>query len=379
MAISAYPFGLNRVAGTQKMTSYFLPPSNFVPKVDLQRSFLTVLSRLANQSLAEGVSASGLGARASEAALYFAILADLEPVVAAANPPLIRNLSALKDSLYSVLPLQIREELTTMQEQHASQSRRSLKDAVDQAIREPSPARRNSAVASAVMNASSDESPESLVEAALRIDDLRLREELFNWLYFKLARKAIATGQYDEGRKLASKVSRLEWRAYLLYEAAAGTLKNQDRVRAREMLSEVSAAAYSAPNTDEKVRTLIGIAHLYSSFDRIDAQVAIMEAVKTINRLTKPNLGNTVLTLKIEAAGFSHFASYNVAAFNMDAVLREMAQVDLDGAVLIARKIEHPSLRAASLLALSAHCLEQPGTSPMPLNKQSVRNDGRER
>ena len=82
-------------------------------------------------------------------------------------------------------------------------------------------------------------------------------------------------------------------RAYLAYEIAAEALKKRDDEQAaRETLTTVIAAASKADNTNERARTLLGVAHLFAKFDSASAFATMAEAIKTINRISEPGSHN---------------------------------------------------------------------------------------
>ncbi len=72
-----------------------------------------------------------------------------------------------------------------------------------------------------------------------------------------------------------------------------------DRRRAGEILETALAVALKAWHTNEKARALLGITHLYSSFDRLRAFEVADEAIKTINYLGKPDFSRTSIIQRV--------------------------------------------------------------------------------
>ncbi|HKS41096.1 MAG TPA: hypothetical protein VJX74_10835, partial [Blastocatellia bacterium] len=205
----------------------------------------------------------------------------------------------------------------------------------------------------------------------------KIRQQLLNWLYFKRTQKAINEGSLDDARQLSEKVEQLDLRAYLSYEIAAEALRRfEDRTRVREILDAVAAAALKTDNSNEKARTLLGISHLYSKVDHARAFEVMTDAVKTINRITDPDLNNTGLSQRIEGPQFGYLARYDVDGFSLENAFRELAPFDFDRALLVAKALENKTLRSTAVITLAAFCLEiaqkQQSRPPQTVKKPRV-------
>ena len=205
---------------------------------------------------------------------------------------------------------------------------------IEKAERATGSDRRDYLLVTAIMKAPEDERLDRLKDFAQKISDPKIRQQLLNWLYFKRTQKAINEGSLDDARQLSEKVEQLDLRAYLSYEIAAESLRRfEDRTRVREILDAVAAAALKTDNSNEKARTLLGISHLYSKIDHARAFEVMTDAVKTINRITAPDLNSTGLSQRIEGPQFGYLARYDVDGFSLENAFRELAPFDFDRAL----------------------------------------------
>ena len=136
----------------------------------------------------------------------------------------------------------------------------------------------------------------------------------------------------EEAHKLAAKVEELDQRAFLYSRIAEESLKQEaDQTQARAVLEEVVEAAAKAPNTQVKVRALLGVAYLYTKLDMDRAVAVIGEAVQCINRIEHPDFKQQFLMRRIEGKTFASYASVVTPGFTPENAFREISKVDFDG------------------------------------------------
>jgi hypothetical protein len=155
-------------------------------------------------------------------------------------------------------------------------------------------------------------------------------------------------------------VDELDQRAILYFEIARESMKKMsDKARAAELLDEVLSAASKAPLTDVRARAQLGVAHLYAEFDGLRSLEVMNDAVKTINQLKDPDLAGTFLTRRIEGKTYGIYTGNPVPGFSLENAFREAGPHDFEGALLAARNLADPALRATAVTGLAAHCLEE--------------------
>jgi hypothetical protein len=358
--LSAYPFGSVRIIGPEALSTGFIVPPAFMPNPRLQQLLLDALIRRAEAVVkAPDQSKGNINGMSAPAQLLIAFN-KLETVLPQFQPAYLERVISLKYALNQSLGPDARNEVAEVwQWQTESNDGKEFERNLEKAEREKNPVQREQYLAFAVLSMPDSESLDRLIGIVQKINDLKVREQLMNYAYFARTQKAIKDGSIDDATRLAGKVGQVDLRAYLSYEVAAASLKDlQDRSRAREILDDAQKIASKAPNTNEKARALLGIAHLYAKFDSIRAFEVMSEAVKTINRISEPDFSSTFLLQRIEGNGFGHYSSYDVEGFSIENAFRLLAPYDFDGALLLAKYLEDKLLRAMATLALSAACSE---------------------
>jgi hypothetical protein len=367
--LSAYVFGSVRPIGPEHRSVGYQVAQNFKQNADLQRFYVQALLRRA-QSLVANPSAqvSGIGAyRLPEAAQLTLGLFELEAWLAQFMPALASSVAEARQSLSPLLAAENSNQVQGILQERRPPSGSEFERAVKAAEAAKTPAERDQRYAQALLAGYQTESESELESIAQKINHLATREQLFNWLYFQFAQKAIKNGEIDRAFKLTEKVSVLEQRAYLLYELAVAALeKMQDRQRARESLQAASQVAERAPDNNEKARAYLGIANVYAELDRQAAFEALQAAVKTINQIKTPDVQSSRITTKVEGERFAMYAAFHIKGFDLNEVFRTLGQLDYENALSAASALEDKTLHAAATMALNSYCLSLPPPKPAP-------------
>jgi hypothetical protein len=371
---AAYPFARSRIIGPEARSSYYSLPPAFVANARLQQLFIEALLRRAQAALATPEPSAGGAARLPETAQIIIALTQLESLLPQFHPAYLERIAALKPALNAMLNTETRQRADEqLQQQNEFEDGGEFARNLDKAVRESNPALREQYYAYALLYAPESESLDRLLDFLQKIDDAKLRGQLSNFVYFKRTQQAIKEKRFDDAARLAAKVEQLDLRAYLAYESAAAALKEmQDRTRAREILDEVEKQALKAANTNEKARTLLGIAHLYARFDSLRAFEVMRDAIKTVNQISAPDFSSPSVTQQIAGQKFVYYVLYPVEGFSLENAFALLAPVDFDGALLMARSLDDKSIRATASLALARVCLESAAKPKKPADAKAT-------
>lgn len=354
--LSSYPFGNDHDVGEMPMWTAYTVPKNFAPSPTLQRLFVQMLLRRAQQ-IAESPGEASTEDHFSNAHQIWFAFTRLEPQVEKALPDLIEPLRQAKGNVFSLLNQKDQQRVT---DRMFEPPKKSFDELVEEADRNPNPQIREGSLAMAILWAGNSETLERLSEVAAKIDDPVLREHLLDWLYFDRAQQAIRDQKLDVAKKLASKVAELDQRAYLYLKIAEESIKStKSDADARELLEEVLAAAAKAPDTEVKGRALLGVAYLYTKVDANRTIAVLSDAVKSINHIESPDFSNEDAGRKIEGRGFGGYATMSTPGFSPENGFREIAKHDFDGALYLAGNFRDKALRAKTTLALVDLCLQK--------------------
>jgi len=188
---------------------------------------------------------------------------------------------------------------------------------------------------------------------------LGLRAQVLNRLYFNYSQEALKNKQFDEARRLASKVEQLDHRAYLYSTIVSESIKAaKNDIEIREILEEVLTVTAKAPNTEVKARALLAVAYLFAKVDAIRGVGILGDAIKTINQIENPDFSRDQLNTKIEGKQFGSYSVLNTPGFNPENAFREMSSFDFDGLLYQAGQFTNKSLRSMTTLALVEPCLK---------------------
>ena len=368
--LSSYPFANNREAGEMPGWTTYKVPSVVTPNPVLQRAFMQVLLRQA-QALSTKPTEARTGARYSEAAQIWMALSRLENKVQSSLPDLAPAVEEAKGSMF-VLMTQKDQQRTA--DNLVEPPKQTFAEKIEAAEKQTDPARRESGIALAILNGSKDEPLDVVVAAADKLDDLGLRAQILSRLYFNRSQEALKNKQFDEARRLASKVEQLDQRAYLYSSIVSESIKAaKNDVEIRGILEEVLEVTAKAPNTEVKARALLAVAYLFAKVDAIRGVGILGDAIKTINQMENPDFSRDQLMTKIEGKQFGSYSVLNTPGFNPENAFREMSQFDFDGLLYQAGQFTNKSLRSMTTLALVEPCLLQ--TAPKkPAAKASPSN-----
>ena len=229
-------------------------------------------------------------------------------------------------------------------------------------------------MAFAVLHADETEDIDRLIKIADRIDDVGLRQQIVNFVYFTRAQSLIKQHKTDEARVLASKVEELDNRAYLYSAIAAEVMKQmKDDSDARALLEEVATATAKAPDSEIKVRALFGISYLFAGIEPSRSIALLSDAVKSINHIEGKDFSRDFVIKKIEGKSFGSYVTLQMPGFNPENAFREVSRYDFDGTLYQAANFSDKLLRAMTTMALADLCLQQKPrtrTSEKPTKKK---------
>jgi hypothetical protein len=366
--LSSYPFGIDREVGDMPGYTVYQVPAGFAPAPNLQRIFVQTLLRRA-QNFIDDPSVGSRGTRVSDPEEMWLALTRLQTQIQKSLPDLSAAAESAKANLAAKLSQNSQQDLKEKID-NDNPPKKTFDEQVEGALKNPNVDRRDQELTLAILHSSVDEKLDHVFDALDKIADTTLRQPLLNWLYFDRAQRAIKDKKLDEARKLAAKVDELDQRAFLYSRIAEESLKqNADQTQAREVLDEVLEAVAKAPNTQVKVRALLGVAYLYTKFDMTRAIGVIGDAVQSINRIEHPDFRQQYVMRKIEGKTFASYASVATPGFTPENAFREIGKVDFDSMLNQASNFSDKGLRATTTLVLVENCLKDQALKPKPSNK----------
>jgi hypothetical protein len=371
--LQAYPFAWTDTLNTPIFSRYEVP-ANFVVNQSLQRRFMQVLLRRAQQALEvpfdEGDRYQNpSGVRMPGTVHLLQGLIRLEPQVSASLPDLAGPLTQAREKILVSLPVETQKLLVQPGREISAAPDLTFEEQIESAEKASDVNERDDLIANAVLSTDSKkESLESVTRAIDKLSDSNLRTSLLEWLYFHHATTAIKDKHFEEAEKIASRVEGLEQRAYLHIEIAKALLNKSDmQTRGREVLDEAITEAKKAGNTLFAARTLLTASHLYAKIDPSRSISVFADAINSINRIETPDFAADDQALekkperKVRGGGYGgeYWLRFYMPGLDPESAFREIAKIDFDTALSQSNALTDKFQRSISTLSVAEGCLQQ--------------------
>lgn len=370
--LQAYPFAWRETLNTPSFP-YYVVPANFVTNQSLQRRFVQVLLRRAQQALEvpldEGDTyRNTYGTWMPGTVHLLQGLMRLEPQVRGSLPDLLAPLTQAREKILVSLSVETQRLLLQPGREISTTPDQTFDERVESAQKVPDVNERDDLIAEAVLNASDKENLADVVDAIEKITDASIRAGLVEWLYFTRAQHAINSKRFDEAERLVSKVEGLEQRAYLHTEIAKGLLNTGEmQTHARELLDEAITEANKQGATIFAARTLLTASNLYAKLDLGRSISLLADAINRINRIETPDfsVGDQALEKAIKRrSNPGHFLlRFYMPGLDPETAFREMARIEFDDTLSQTSALTDKFQRAITTLALAEVCLQQSVTT----------------
>jgi len=385
--LQAYPFAWRETFNTPVYTNNEVP-ANFVTNQSLQRRFVQVLLRRAQQALEvpldEGDTYRSSDVRLMPGTVHLLQgLVRLEPQVSSSLPDLLAPLTQAREKILISLSVETQKQLLQPGREISTTPDQTFDEQVESAQKLPDVNERDELIATAVLSPSEKESLAGVIQAIDKISDSNLRTHLLEWLYFQRTATAIKDKQFEEAERLASQVEGQEQRAYLHTEIAKGLLNKSDaQTHAQEVLDEAITEAKKAGMTIFAARTLLTASNLYAKIEFGRSISVLTDAINCINRIEAPDFSSDdqALEKKPERRGRSgqykgeYLFRFYMPGLDPESAFREMAKIDFDTSLFQSNALTDKFQRTMSTLALAEVCLQQ--AQPHPKEKPKKRARG---
>ncbi len=376
--LQAYPFAWRETRNTP-VAAFHEVPAGFVTNQSLQRQFVQVLLRRAQQALEAPLDESDTYRSSNEALRPGTVhllegLIKLEPQVRTSLPDLLPPLTQAREKILVSLSPETQKLLLQPGQEIANEPDQTFDEQVESAQKVSDVNEREGLIANAVLSSASQrDSLGDVVHAIDQISESTLRANLLEWLYFQRATTAIKNKQFDEAETLTSKVEGLEQRAFLHLEIAkALSSRSETQTHAQEMIDEAITEAKKAGMTIFAARALLTASRLYLKIDPSRSISVLADAVNCINHIESPDFSSDNQAMEktpTRKGRGGRYAGEYVLRFYMpgldpESAFREVAKIDFDTALSQTGGLTDKFERAMSTLGLVDVCLAQPQQQP---------------
>lgn len=354
--LSAYPFANDRIFGVEKYQMGTLIPKNLSPNLNFQKQFLMVLLRRVNTLSPENANVK-TNSNLPESAYAFMALNELEPIVLQQFPEMKEIFLQAKTTAVSLTSPETQESIKKREDSQKNFSN-SFAERLKDIEKSDEEGKLTDLQIVNLATAAKKEDEFAMAETWLdKIKEEKVREDTKNYFYFSRSKLATKEKRYEEARKFAEKVPKIEHRAVLYFDVAEAKLKEPaTKLDSLDSLSEVYKMAQKAPDSVEKAQVLLGLAYMYEKIDHFNALDAVSNSIKTANKLENPNLFTDFMMQQIVSKDFGIFIGYSVPGFDISQTFGELSKNDFQGAVTQAGSFTDKYLRTLAVLAAVDGC-----------------------
>jgi hypothetical protein len=380
--LQAYPFAWRETANTPTFEAYIVP-ANFAPNPSLQRQFVQVMLRRAQQALETPLDQGDAYRDPTGTLLPGTVrlaqgLIQLEPQVRESLPDLLAPLTAAREKILVSLSPETQKQLMEPGREVSTPPEQTFDEQIESAEKVSDVNRRDELIAMTVLsNASATQALTSVMQAIDKISDSNLRVRLVEWVYFRRAAAAIKEKQFEDAEKFAAEIEGVEQRAYLHTEIANAMFSRSElQTSAREVLDTAITEAKKAGATIFAARTLLTASSLYATVDLNRSISLLTDAINCINRLESPDFfgdNQTLIKMVPRQGGHSQYPlRFYMPGLDPERAFREMAKIDFDTALSQSSALTDKFQRAMSMLALAEPCLQQAPQDPKAKPKKAT-------
>jgi hypothetical protein len=387
--LQAYPFASRETLNTPVVPNYAVPV-NFVMNPSLQRTFMKVLLRRAQQATENPLDARDVYRSATVDLLpgtahLLRGLITLEPQVRLYLPDLLPSLIEAREKILVSLSVETQKLFQQPGREVSATPVQTFDEQIESALKQPDADERDQSIVTAVFG-SEKESLANVVQAVDKVANSDLRADVFEWLYFHRAIAALENKQFDDAETLIAKVEGHEQRAFLHTAIAKALLtktRGDTQTRAQQHLEDAITEAKKTGVSIAAARVLLTASVLYTKIDLSRSIGILSEAINCLNRVDNPDFTADQALEKTperkgrggEDEGNYEFRFY-LPGLDPESAFREMAKFDFDTALSQTTAISDKFQRAMATLSLAETCLTQPQRPPARRSRSSSAESG---
>jgi hypothetical protein len=196
-----------------------------------------------------------------------------------------------------------------------------------------------------------------------KVDDSELRKQAQAYIDASLAMYAVKKKLTDQALELVQKgeLTPLQ-KTWVLTETAKILVKTEE-VKAVELVEQAATEARRIDVSDPSLpRALIAVANALKTVDEARVWDATFDAVKAANSAEGFSGEDGEMILKFQSKSQSSVHTNDIPEFDLEGIFRDLANLDYDRAVELARGFQAEGPRAIATIAIARAVLEQKKT-----------------
>jgi hypothetical protein len=355
--LSGYPFASSEIRGLGFMMTTS-SAHGVLPNPTLQKQFLNlVLQRTINYQPNTTEKLKDLDY--PEVAQLYNILRNFEPIVNSSFPEMANNWSSAKSQIYNLINQETQNRIKS-NDKWREERGNLFENRLDELEKKDSEGKlKDIDIANLIWNMSKEEQYEKAETWLDKIKNDALKQQIIEYFYYKRAELANSEKRFDDARKYALKLKKLEFRSLIFLQTAQNKFKqNLPKSDILEILNEIYQIALKADNSIPKVKTFLGLTFQYEKVDHLNALDSLDKAIKTINSLTDEDIFSASLSLEINVDNSSFSAFLYMPGGNLQELFREISKKDFSNTLAHANSFSDKYYRALAVIEVAKNCPE---------------------
>lgn len=237
--------------------------------------------------------------------------------------------------------------------------KRLLDKALEEAEKIANPLQRDVFIAQTVLRSDAGQF-EKVKNAAEKIDDKELREQILNFLLYKASLNLIKVNNLDEAYKLLQKNSEPRQKAAILIVGGQTLIKQKDFIQAQNWLYDAQKLFDKHKSSNEDwINIGFGLVNGYALFDEIEALKILRTTVKLIEENSKNyNRDKAPLAVKFSGLDFSDF-TFGTKNFGLNSAIKSFSKQSFEDVLSALKDLKNPQAKGEGILLLSRKNLEK--------------------
>jgi hypothetical protein len=191
-------------------------------------------------------------------------------------------------------------------------------------------------------------------DLAGKIEDKVLRDNLRNWLTYRVSLHFISLNNLDRAYELAAKNDDPVQRAASLVVGAQQLIKVKDTIRASQWLLEARSLVRKGDPDENSVRVALGIVSTYAKFDSVTGFEILSEAVRLMGKvnLSVRDEDRSPPIMRFSGLEASPEFTYGTAGFSLNAAIGAFGPDQFEDVLSVVDRITPAELHGLAIIEL---------------------------
>lgn len=354
--LSAFPFANEKIIGAEKFSFGTNVSANLQANKSLQRQFLTVLFNRLLQLSPENNSVS-TNSYLSEKIISIYALNEIESSFIADFPELIQLFSTTKIHVLSSVSNDDIEK-TVDRKKFNDSAAKNFAERLEELKKDEGEGKlTDTKIVQLLISAKTKEEFDLGADWLEKIQNESSKIQTVNYFFFNRAMLDVREKRFDEARKNAQKLDKIEDKSIIYFALAEAVYEEtKNKTEAMDEILEAEKLADKSPDSIAKAQIYLGLANIYVKFDKFNALDALSKTTITVNKLKDGNIFDSFLTREIKTSNFSFFAGYSLPGFDLNNVFYEISKIDFQNSLNYAQSFNDKYYESLATLATVKDC-----------------------